>query len=403
MSYTHNASNILHNTNLISLYPKYNYLKSFLEVEQEMNYKNRLNVFFDMKNLLGLSFMEQIMAGLYNNTQLYNNTDMSIFISFMNHLKRMKEFLTQFYPNVNFIYFMDNGESKYHKKYHIGYKANRTTTTKLTEAVIKGFMEIYHINLNITGKVMNKIKDSYLVCLNQMESDFIPYFIINEMNNISDDSLNIVFSNDKDMYQCINLENTYCYIKNYFTKTDYVLNKENAVKYYLKDNTLSGDVIGVLKYFDLLLALAGDTADSIDGIKGVGPKSAYKIIIHLLQEKILPQNYKLFINQLYSNENIFKNNVLNMTDKIKLVNKLKENIDKVIRNIKLTSYEYLSLYLKDTESEKSNYNIIYDTLKINKAMTSHQYSSVMSKLKIPQEIITESSTMFQEGGEQYGY
>lgn len=392
----HNASNTLHNTNLISLYPKYTYLKSFLKVEQEMNYKNRLNVFFDMKNLLGLSFMEQIMAGLYNNSQVYNLTDMSIFVSFMNHLKRMKEFLYQFYPVVNFIYFMDNGESKYHKHHHIGYKANRTVTTKLTEDVVKGFMEIYHTNLNITKKVMNKIKDAYLVCLEQLESDFIPYYVINEMNDISDSSINIVFSNDKDMYQCINLDNTYCYVKNYSKKTDYILTKENAVKYYLKDKTLNGDVIGVLKYFDLLLALAGDTSDGIDGIKGVGPKSAYKIIIHLLQEKILPQDNKLFIRQLYSNENIFKNNILNMHDRIKLVNKVKENIDKVIRNIKLTSYEYLSMYLNDTESEKSNYDIIYETLKINKAMTSQQYNSVMNKLKIPSNIIMESTNMFEE-------
>lgn len=398
MSYTYNTKDFLHSTNLISLYPKYTYLKSFLQIQQDINYKKNLNLFFDVKNILGLTFMENIMAGLYNNTQLYNTIDFSILVSFMNHIKRLKDFFCEYYENVNFIYFMDNGESYYHKNLHIGYKQNRTITSKLSKEILNGFMEIYHTNLNITNKVMNKIKDTYFICLENWESDLIPYYVIRD-NLIDNNSLNITFSNDKDMFQNIRLNNSYSYVKNYFRKTDFILNEENAINYYLKDYKIKEKVIEVLYYFDLLLAISGDDSDGIDGIKGIGPKTAYNLIVHLLKEEVLNDNYYLFINEIYNNEEKFKNKILSLQPKIKSISKLQKNIDKIIRNIKLISYEYQYLYLKnsETEHELKNKDIIEECLSINKVMNQEQYEKLMNKLKINRNIFNESTEMFKWG------
>jgi hypothetical protein len=396
MSYTPNTKDFLHSTNLISLYPKYSYLKSFLQIQQDINYKKTLNLFFDVKNILGLTFMEHIMAGLYNNTQLYNTIDFSILISFMNHIKRLKDFFYDYYENINFIYFMDNGESYYHKNLHVGYKQNRTITSNLSKEILNGFMEIYHTNLNITNKVMNKIKDTYFICLENLESDFIPYYVIRD-NLINCDSLNITFSNDKDMYQNIRLNNSYSYVKNYFKKTDFILNEENTVNYYLKDNKVKEKIIDVLYYFDFLLSLSGDDGDGIDGIKGVGPKTSYKLIIHLLQENIFSDNYYEFIENIYNDEEHFKNKILSLEPKIKAIKSLQNNIDKVIRNIKLISYEYQYLYLKNSKNENDvkNKQIIESCLNINKSMSEDQYKQLMFKLKITPNIFTESTEMFK--------
>ena len=94
----------------------------------------------------------------------------------------------------------------------------------------------------------------------------------------------IIGSLDKDLMQCLNVENIVMYSTRYksFTRTDDVYKKFGVNPYQIPD----------------YLALVGDSSDGIPGIKGVGEKTA----------SILLQEYEN-IENIFQNINIWKKNI----------------------------------------------------------------------------------------------
>ena len=94
----------------------------------------------------------------------------------------------------------------------------------------------------------------------------------------------IIGSLDKDLMQCLNVENIVMYSTRYksFTRTDDVYKKFGVNPYQIPD----------------YLALVGDSSDGIPGIKGVGEKTA----------SILLQEYEN-IESIFQNINIWKKNI----------------------------------------------------------------------------------------------
>ena len=94
----------------------------------------------------------------------------------------------------------------------------------------------------------------------------------------------IIGSLDKDLMQCLNVENIVMYSTRYksFTRTDDVYKKFGVNPYQIPD----------------YLALVGDSSDGIPGMKGVGEKTA----------SILLQEYEN-IENIFQNINIWKKNI----------------------------------------------------------------------------------------------
>ena len=94
----------------------------------------------------------------------------------------------------------------------------------------------------------------------------------------------IIGSLDKDLMQCLNVENIVMYSTRYksFTRTDDVYKKFGVNPYQIPD----------------YLALVGDSSDGIPGIKGVGEKTA----------SILLQEYEN-IENIFQNINFWKKNI----------------------------------------------------------------------------------------------
>lgn len=115
-----------------------------------------------------------------------------------------------------------------------------------------------------------------------------------------------IMTGDKDMMQLVN-ENVYVYKRNTKTKSDDVITPESFYeKYGLKPDQIRD-----------LLGLMGDSADNIPGIKGVGEKTALK----LLQQYETIENLKEHMTEL----------------KGKMGEKIRENIEMGIQSKKIAT------------------------------------------------------------------
>jgi DNA polymerase-1 len=117
----------------------------------------------------------------------------------------------------------------------------------------------------------------------------------------------IIMSTDKDLCQLINEK---VLLFNPFTKN--ITAHDDVVKKY-----------GVIpEYFDLFLALQGDGSDRVKGIRGVGPKTAAKIIKHTTNLDEIPKTFQQFdfsdLNKQIQLVKLIKNIRLNNPELIKL-------------------------------------------------------------------------------------
>lgn len=235
--------------------------------------------YFETQRLPTLFFDE---ANIFFNT-LYNN-------------------FKHYFPK--FITFFDSGECMQNKTIFKAYKGDRS---RIIDA----------INLDDTEKeLFKKIKNYYfeefktrfeiphlskVVYLDEWESDCIPHFIItnNIFNSASNQTLNIILTTDKDLLQTCAFNNVIqcstVYKKSEGKIKFNVLYNDNAIS-YMYENFKRG--ILTAKHIPLILSLAGDKADHIPGIPGVGESTACKIVESINMDPIfyetspLPQKYE---------------------------------------------------------------------------------------------------------------
>jgi 5'-3' exonuclease len=186
--------------------------------------------------------------------------------------------------NPKFITFYDRGGNSQNKSIDKTYKGNRNSTsetlmlddneTKIYYAIKRYYYEEFVNRFNI--KDLSKV-----IFLDQYETDLIPYFVIknNIINSQNPKVLNIILSTDKDLLQTCIFKNTIQVVTIYSKKEGKLLfnifNDDNAIGYIYK-NFKPG--ILTSKYIPLILAIAGDAADNIKGVPGIGPSKACKLI-----------------------------------------------------------------------------------------------------------------------------
>lgn len=246
------------------------------------NYKN-LVIFLDLNS---------IARGFYNRdvilSELNNYVESKQLPTLL--IKELKEFLNNLHSsykrfNPKFCIFYDLGFNEQNKSVSNSYKINRTNETKTyliddeERALYYQIKQYYFEEINKQFNIKGLCK---VVFLDKYESDFVPFYFINKYDFTKDpNTMNLVLSVDKDLLQCCQLPNTFQAISVYLkseSRIDSVLyNDINAVKYLSK--TFQPDNFITSKYIPLILALAGDKSDGIDGIKkGLGVVNVIKMI-----------------------------------------------------------------------------------------------------------------------------
>lgn len=231
---------------------------------------NRNNIFFEINHYIENKKPSEKLVQEYSD--------------FLNYLYKVFKNLDQYY-----ITFYDDGVNAQNKFTDVSYKSNRVPMSDIItdDKELMVYYEIKKYYFKMIEQKMNKHKLSKVFYLHEYESDMVPFFILknNYFGTNKDDTLCIILSGDKDLLQCCQFINTYQCTNRYFKSTKKfeitLYDDKNAIE-YIHDNFKPG--ILTSKYIPLILSIAGDKADKIDGIRGLG----YVKTINLIQNCGLP-------------------------------------------------------------------------------------------------------------------
>lgn len=253
--------------------------KDINELLNKKKYK-KINFFIDFNS---------VTKGFYNKTIIFE--EINHFIENKTYPKKLlyelKDYLNDIYSKyknyyINFIIFYDIGANTQNRSISSSYKADRSSLRDFLDDGQKELhREIKKYYFEKIPEKFNKKGFSKIIYMPEYETDFIPYFTLrNELiDSREKDTLNIILSVDKDLLQCCKYENTYQSV-NIYKRSEkrmeiLLYNDNNAITYIYKNYRL-GDLDS--NYVPLLLAMAGDKSDGIEGIKNVGIKKAINLI-----------------------------------------------------------------------------------------------------------------------------
>ena len=204
-------------------------------------------------------------------------------------VEEAKQFCNDLYRNFKqynprFVIFFDNGTCLQNSAVQKQYKQGRSSSSYILDDKERDlFYQIKNYYLEQIETKFHKPPVGFVFNLKEYESDLVPYYVIfNRLLNSNDrKTLNIILSTDKDLLQCCKFRNTVQCITTYSPKEGKLLFNiyyyENAISYFYKKFKVG---LGITADFvSLLLAIAGDKADYISGIKNVGYARAYKLIL----------------------------------------------------------------------------------------------------------------------------
>jgi len=256
---------------------------------------NAINTVLEKCKFSNIRFFIDILSiarGLYNKSVILMEldnyfTNKELPKTMINEARQFYNQLYKTYKYYNpiFVTFYDYGVCLQNTGLSKGYKDGRSTDDYFSDDLERDlFKKIKEYYLQTIYEQFNKVNLSYVVNLEKYESDLVPYFVIR--NNLIEcgntrKTLNVILSTDKDLLQCCRFKNTIQCITTYKPKEsrlDFkVYHRNNAISYFYKKFK---DGLGITAEFvPLILALAGDKADNIEGIRGVGYAKAYQLIL----------------------------------------------------------------------------------------------------------------------------
>jgi 5'-3' exonuclease len=279
--------------------------------------KRKVNFFVDLQS---------IAVGFYNKNNVF--MELSHFVDNGNPsdtlIQELKDFLNRLYKSFKrfdpyFIIFYDDGYCQQNRTIFTEYKCARSNlkTVLMHDEEVELFRQIKKHYYQQIEEQFTKQDLSKVYYLREYEADFIPYYcVVNELFDSKDsDILNIILSNDKDLMQTCQFTNTVQCTVTYNKKNRIeqrtpcnVWDDSNALQYI--KNSLK---VGLLtaKYIPMLLSIAGDRSDDIPGIKSIGPKKAFDLIVnnnipHRIEE--VKSNFSLMPDVIKSNIDIVERN-----------------------------------------------------------------------------------------------
>lgn len=264
------------------------------QIYAKLHDKKQLNIFIDLNS---------VSKGFYNRTiilQELNYYAENKRIS-NKYIIELKQYLGTLYNdfqiyNPKFIIFYDTGITQ-NSSIDSNYKANRINSSKSYIQTDDEKQLYYYIKDYYFERVYKnfQIKNtSAVIYLEDFETDLIPHYIIknNFINSGEKSTLNLILSVDKDLLQSCSLNNTYQSIALYSTAERKfnvnLYNHHTAISYVTKSNSnLTSN------FMPVLLSLAGDKVDNIEGLHGIGPVKAEKMINNNNMEDCIYETVKL--------------------------------------------------------------------------------------------------------------
>jgi hypothetical protein len=322
---------------ILSYYPTYAVLD---EVRSLGNY-SELNIFVDLKNALQSLYMKHAIDNIVELSKKSNTIDSSIVSSVLSFLSFHKLYsLKRENLKIRYYLFFESGRSYYHQNLSKKYKISRKIDDLygLDKDSRDLFFSVVQNNLMMIEKLGNRIPDTKVYRLLNLEADFVPYYLIRNKLVPSGDGIgNIIYSNDHDEYQCVN-ENTSVYVRLGFMKR--LVKKGEVMKTYLKTDTTLPD-----SNLPLAMSVIGCSGDDVDGIQNIGSKRYLDIAQDLL--KLVGGIDLLYENVVKGNPIFDFGSIQNMNKYLEKV--VQEELQKktVSMNLKLTSFEVLSRILDD--------------------------------------------------------
>lgn len=252
----------MHPSSLLSYYPTYAILD---EISSYGNYRT-LNIFMDLKNVMQSVYMEHAIVNIVEASKQSKYKDTSVFSSLISFLSFHKIYGIKRGINTNFIIFFETGQSYYHKNIDKNYKISRRIDDLygLDRADRDLFFSILHANYQLVEKACNRMPSLRVVRLPNLEADFVPYYVTTRDLMPKGDGIgNIIYSNDHDLWQCLN-DDVFIYSK--AGKHKKILKAGKVMTEFLKRPVEIPD-----RFLPLAMAVIGDPGDDVTGVKGIGP------------------------------------------------------------------------------------------------------------------------------------
>lgn len=321
----------MHPSSLLSYYPTYAILDEIL------SYKNskKLNIFIDLKNTLQTTYMEHAIVNIVEASKKSRYLDSSIFSSLISFLSFHKIYSHKRGIDVNFIIFFETGQSYYHKNISKSYKISRRVDDLygLDRADRELFYKVLHENFNLIEKACNRIPDITVIRVPHLEADFIPYYLLTR-GKIPNDELtaNVIYSNDHDMWQCVN-DSTYIYSKT--PKAKKIIKCGNVMDRFLGRKSKIDD-----SFLPLAMSIIGDVGDDVEGIKGIGPSRFLEIFREFVS---LTGNMDEIYNKVENRKDIFNTKPQSIVNKnLRKVIESEEERKVISNNLRMVSFEMIS-------------------------------------------------------------
>ena len=293
-----------------------------------------VNFFIDIRSVCPQFFNDKLLKLIINDPESLDLFLRKSLFNFFKYIDYHMGISLKYGLTPRFFFFSDTGESQYHKQIDKDYKSNRRfASTILTEEeyirskqMVNGFIESF-------GKYVSNIPGIFHIHLHYFESDFMPYFIMTNYN-FSQDELFIIKSRDKDLAQCLSLyPNVYQLFLDTKQGKVYLSNFE-AIEFHFNKKKESGILPAHL--IPLFLSIAGDSSDNVIGIKGLGYKKVYSLLVN---SNIHNWSFDNFVNLTKLVE--MDESILNKkTDKTTL-RLVREHTDIIRKNLRLTDFKIL--------------------------------------------------------------
>lgn len=332
----------MHPSSLLSYYPTYAILD---EIVSYKNYKE-LTIFVDLKNVLQSTYMEHAIVNIVESTKKSGVVDTSIFSSLISFLSFHKIYGIKRGVNTKFIVFFETGQSFYHKNISKTYKISRAIDDLygLDKVDRDLFFSVLQSNFQLIEKACNKIPNLSVIRLSNLEADFVPYYLLTRgLVEKSQDIGYVIYSNDHDMWQCLD-DDVYIFSK--AGKNKKIRKKGNVVSDLLKVDVQIED-----SYLPLVMSVIGDAGDDVTGVSNIGGK---RLIDCFSQLVALTGDMNTIYQNVYSNADIFKTLPPTIQNKhLKMIVDSEVQNKTISNNLKLVSFELISRFLENPKTTET--------------------------------------------------
>lgn len=333
MSWTFSPSQIF------PYYPKYDYLNSVMSVTRTKT----LNLYVDVKGCAQGIYQTWGMNYILEQTKVLSETDskidITLFSSILDFVAFHKRWAKKFDIDLNMYFFFETGKSAYHHAIYDKYKDNRKISPidclEVSAADKKTLEQVIQTNYLVIERVLNKLPKVSCIKLEGLEADFVPYYLLKYVfdENRRNNETHIIYSADKDLYQCIMNDKVFQYLRLF--KIHKMLGQTSLINSWLKTESLS-HIKNQSDWFTIVLSIIGDVSDDFKGVKGIGPKTLEKNLDKIIE--YFNNDPSQMIKKIQNKEQLFGDDC----SSDKFLNKLKDNNDILERNMKLASFELLS-------------------------------------------------------------